>query len=100
MHGTPGADELAEGDRQAARRGRALGRPPRRDDHDGCRAHGVGHEQQQVAGRLVGPVQVLDDDDEWLDRSRGDELVGDPGEEPEAVGRVGGRGDVAGRAVA
>ena len=44
----------------------ALGRPPRRDDHDGCRAHGVGDEQQEVACRLVGPVQVLDDDDERL----------------------------------
>ena len=32
------------------------------------RAHRVGHEQQEVAGRLVGPLKVLDDDDERLGR--------------------------------
>ncbi len=40
-------------------------------------------------------MQVLDEDDERLGRGRGDELIGDPGEEPEAIGRVGGRGDPA-----
>ena len=91
LHGPSGTHQLADGDRQAVRSD-ALGRPPRRHHDDGRRTHGVGHEQQEIARRLVGPMQVLDEDDERSVRGRGEELTGDPGEEPEAIGRVGGRG--------
>ena len=99
LHGTPGTDELAEGDRQTAGTV-AFGRPPRGDDQDARRAHSVGDEQQEVARRLVRPMQILDEDDERLGGGRGDELFGDPAEEPETIGQIGGRGDFAGQLIA
>ena len=90
LHGTAGTDELAEGDRQTAGTV-AFGRPPRGDDQDARRAHSVGDEQQEVARRLVRPMQILDEDDD---------LFGDPAEEPETIGQIGGRGDFAGQLVA
>jgi hypothetical protein len=96
---TPGPNELTEGDGQAGGTV-ALRWPARPNDHHTRRPNRVGDEQQQVAGGLVCPVEVLDDDHERLRRRCGDELIGNPCEEAEAVRRIGGRGHTAGRVVA
>jgi len=76
------AHQFTEGDRQSVGPVTFAG-PPRDDEQDGRRTHGVGCEQQQIAGGLVGPVEVLDDDDERPVGRGGAQLAGDPGEEPD-----------------
>ena len=44
-------------------------RAVRRDEGDGCVEAAAEQEAHQVAGRLVGPVEVLDDDEEGLARA-------------------------------
>ena len=94
-----GADELTEGDRQTVGTV-TIGWPPRCGDHHGRRPNRVGDEQQQVTGGFVGPLEILDDDHQRLRRGCGDKLVGDPGKEPEAVGRVARQGNAADPALA
>ena len=58
--GAPGPNELAEGRRQPATAA-VFVRSSGSDHEDAGGRRGVGEEEQQVACRLVGPVEILDD---------------------------------------